>query len=126
MMEPDGKTISGLRIPKSQHSTNDDGPYSSLAVATNTPLPTLYFLDNQKNTSADQTASPRSMQNAYTARLFEVRLHKGKNPEKRLLESIDNSAIPVPKQQLDFSDGRILLYGAQKKGYRFAVMGARE
>ena len=122
-IEADGKTISGVRIPKSQHSTNDDGPYASVAVSTKGKLPVFYFMDNQKNATGDPSASPRSMQNIYSARLFRVTLNPGKDPEKTLLNSIDNGSVPVPKQQLDFSDGRILIYGAQKKGYRFAVFG---
>lgn len=125
MVEADGKSLSAVRVPKSQHSTNDFGPYSSFAMPIDGELPSLYFLDNSKNTDSDQTASPRSMQNQYSAQLFRLDLKLSGQPVKTPLESLDEQSIPKPKMQLRMSDGRVLIFGVQKRGYRFAVLSGR-
>ena len=123
------------RIPKSQVSTNDGGPFSSYSSFTDGQKLFFIFNDNLKNYDENGNYSRGSgpcyafnlTRRKNTAAICEVNLNSGQVERKKLFTRKELNSIVVPKMfKLDIVNQELLLYAISGNKEKFGILNFRK
>lgn len=116
----DGSIQWTKRVPKTQHSINDNGFYSSYIIAYVDGTLHLAYNENPLNFDKDDDHHHRTMTNVRKSIVAHVSIEKdGKSKMGRLFNAGENTVVIRPKIHKQSADSRVIIYGQKKKVYRF-------
>jgi hypothetical protein len=124
-VNPDGGIAWTKKIPKKQMSTNDDGYYSSYAIAHTANEVFILFNDNPRNTPDFRNSgkevyvmSKASRSNAMLVRFGQ----EGNFTYQSLFSGKSMDLILRPKMFYQVSSQRLVLYSQQGSRYKFGSL----
>ncbi len=126
-----GNFIWGKRIPKSQISMNDNGPYSSFVACNNESFAYVIFNDSKRNYSDDGVfdASPNSLDGLSLSNrknvvaLVRIDLKTGAVERNVFFSKKDLAALVIPKQmQIDWKNKELLMYAINRNREKFGIL----
>jgi len=130
-LAPDGAYMWGKRIPKTQITMNDNGPYSSFVAFNNQQKAYILFNDNKKNYD-ENGIFLRENSSVYglnlsawrnVVSLVTIDLSNGNNDRNTLFTRKDLSAIAVPKlMKVDWKNLEVLLYAINRNREKFGII----
>jgi hypothetical protein len=121
-IRPNGDIQWTSRIPKQQRTMNDDGLYSSYAMAIAPDRLLFLFNDNRENFSSNNLRIPRRNQ-AFDSDLILAELSLEGELSTFLLENTDNNpVIPMPKVCRQIGSRKLLLYGEYGRNFRTGIL----
>jgi hypothetical protein len=97
-VSPEGEILFTKRIPKSQYSINDGGPFLSYSLAVQNDELNMVFYDHEDNTSLDSRFDPRSMSNVRKARLNVITVNSTGELSREQLPAFENKRLVNPKR----------------------------
>lgn len=129
-LDQNGNCVWGKRIPKSQISMNDYGPFSSFVACNNESKAYVIFNDNKQNydeggvfinRSAVQGLSLSNRRNVVA--ISQIDLNTGNIDRNVFFSRKELSAIVVPKQmQIDWKNKELLLYAINGNREKFGLL----
>jgi hypothetical protein len=118
----EGNVLWTQKIPKTQHTANDGGFYSSYCLVISKGKICFVFNDNPKNLEADENEKAKNY-NPRKSVVVLVSVDQAGNITKQpVFSALDAEVIVRPKVCKQISNGEVLLYGQRKKTQQFANM----
>jgi hypothetical protein len=119
-IDPEGEIVWTEKIAKRQHTTNDNGFYSSYALAAVGSNLYFFFNDNPKNLEYTGSGKVYGM-NGKKSVVTMVELDSdGKQERESLFAAKDAEVMARPKVCEQISSKELILFGQKKKTQRFA------
>jgi len=119
-INPSGQIQWAQKIPKSQHTINDGGFYSSYTMAIVNGKVCFLFNDSPKNLEEETKGRPANY-NAKKSVVVIVSLDQNGNLTKQpIFNAVDAEVIMRPKVCEQISNKEIILFGQRKKNQQFA------
>jgi hypothetical protein len=119
-INPAGQIEWAQKIPKTQHTVNDGGFYSSYTMALLKGKVCFFFNDNPKNLTGDVKGKPANY-NGKQSVVVMVSLDQKGNPTKQpIFNTVDVDVITRPKVCEQISNKEVILFGQRKKNQQFA------
>jgi hypothetical protein len=118
-IDPDGSISWARKVPKLQHSVNDDGFYSSYIFGYDSD--NLYFLfnDHPKNLVLRDESRVRYMNNAYKSVVALVTINdKGDIKKSPFFAAKDQKVIIRPKIFKQVSNNTAIIYGQKRRTFK--------
>lgn len=130
-INPDGNFAWENRIPKSQISLNDFGPYSSFSAFSNEKKLFLLFNDNRKNYNevGDFNIDDKGVYGfnlslwKNVVAMTSIDLSSGEMSRRTFFTRKELSAIVIPKMmQVDWKNKEVLLYAINRNREKFGII----
>lgn len=117
-----GEILWTQKVPKTQHTANDGGFYSSYCLVISKGRICFVFNDNPKNLEADETEKAKNY-NPRKSVVVLVSVDQAGNLTKQpVFNALDAEVIVRPKACKQISNGEVILYGQRKKTQQFASL----
>jgi hypothetical protein len=126
-----GAFLWGKRIPKSQISMNDNGPFSSFVACNNETFAYVIFNDSKRNYSEDGVfdASSSSLDGLSLSNrrnvvaLAKIDLITGSIERTVFFSKKELAALVIPKQmQIDWKNKELLMYAINRNREKFGIL----
>lgn len=122
-VDPEGEIEWAIKVPKRQHSVNDNGRYSSYAVTVKEDHIYLIFNDNGKNLFLTQGAKVQPFKYGKDMLITLATIDgDGRVYREALLSQDKREAMTRPKASVQIGDDRLFIYANWKKTYRFGTV----
>jgi hypothetical protein len=119
-INPAGQIEWAQKIPKAQHTMNDQGFYSSYTMAVLKGKICFFFNDNPKNLTGDVKGKPANYNGKQSVVVMVSLDQKGTPTKQPLFNSVDVDVITRPKVCEQVSNKEVILFGQRKKNQQFA------
>lgn len=126
-----GAFLWGKRIPKSQISMNDNGPFSSFIACNNETFAYVIFNDSKRNYSEDGVfdAAANSLDGLSLSNrrnvvaLAKIDLKTGSIERTVFFSKKELAALVIPKQiQIDWKNKELLMYAINRNREKFGIL----
>ncbi len=112
---PDGTLVWNVKVPKRQHSTNDNGHFSSYAYAAVGNHLYLLFNDNPRNMYLRGNDQPyASFGRAMTVSVVQIDANNGTQRRELLLTTSRSEMLLCPKICLQTGDSELFIYSERR------------
>jgi hypothetical protein len=118
-MDPSGEIAWAKKIPKTQHTREDGGFYSSYALAIVKGNLCFIFNDNPDNLELDDDEKADNYRPSKSIVVVASLDQKGNLTKKPIFNSQDVEVITVPKVCEQISNTEVVLFGQRKKTQQF-------
>jgi len=122
-IDPEGDIVWAAKVPKRQHSTNDNGRYSSYAMVVKGSNIHLMFNDSGKNLflTPGEQVEPFRYGKEMLITLATID-QDGRVYREALLSQEKREAMTRPKAGVQIGDDRLFIYANWKKEHRFGTV----
>ncbi|MDQ3190027.1 MAG: hypothetical protein M3Q58_00375 [Bacteroidota bacterium] len=118
-INPDGSIAWTKKIPKKQHSINDNGFYSSYLMAYDNSTISIVFNDHPKNLVLLEGKKIKYMNNPKRAVVTLSTIDQAGNVKRSpLFSARDQKVIVKPKVYFQVNEKQAIIYGQKKKTYK--------
>jgi hypothetical protein len=119
-VDPSGQIQWAQKIPKSQHTVNDGGFYSSYTMALVKGKLCFLFNDSPKNLEEETKGRPANYNAKKSVVVIASLDQKGNVTKQPIFNAVDAEVIMRPKVCEQISNNEIILFGQRKKNQQFA------
>jgi hypothetical protein len=120
-IDPNGEIEWTQKIPKTQHTLEDGGFYSSYALAIVKGKICFIFNDNPKNIGVKESKSANYRPTKSVGVIVSLD-QKGNVTKQAIFGSADSEVIMRPKVCEQISNQEVILFGQRKKNQQFAIL----
>jgi hypothetical protein len=118
-MDPSGEIAWAKKIPKTQHTVEDGGFYSSYALAIVRGNLCFIFNDNPSNLDLEDDEKADNFKITKSIVVLACLDPKGNLTKKPIFNAKDAEVITVPKVCEQISNSEVVLFGQRKKTQQF-------
>ena len=115
----EGKTDWITRIPKLQHTLDDDGDYNGFSIGSDQNKVFVVYNDHAKNAGQTDQAQLKPMKDASDAIQVLVTIDKDGKYQKSVLPVSNDKKIPLQPRYFMSNNDSLIIYSKEKGNYRF-------
>lgn len=117
---PAGEILWTQKVPKTQHTVNDSGFYSSYCLVITKGKICFVFNDSPKNLTADGNEKATNYRPTKSVVVLVSVDQSGQVTKQPIFNALDTEVIVRPKACKQISNSQVILYGQRKKVQQFA------